>query len=110
VDFYFLFLFAGVKMSQPVPVVINAKPSADGMYKGGVVWAVLTSFFLMWVFFYVVFQVFAPCSVQYGDAYCNPGNCERKPADPAKSFVAALVVSVIILLIIVLIVACCRAC
>lgn len=94
-------------MSTPQPVVINgSQPAADAHKdKKGMLWAVLTSFFLMWVFFYVCFQVFAPTSVQQGDAYAVPGACERRPADPAKCFVASLVVTIIVMLLLWLVVA-----
>lgn len=92
--------------SSPQPVLINSSQPADSHKdKKGMLWAVLTSFFLMWVFFYVCFQVFAPTSVQQGDAYATPGTCERRPADPAKCFVASLVVTIIVMLLLWLVVA-----
>lgn len=88
------------------PVIIGSSQPADAHKdKKGMLWAVLTSFFLMWVFFYVAFQVFAPASVQQGDAYTVPGACERRPADPAKCFVASLVVTIIVMLLLWLVVA-----
>ena len=83
------------------PVVISSKPS-DESHKRGMLWAVLTSFFLMWVFFYVAFQVFAPQSVQEGEAR---EGCQRRPADPSKCFVASLVVTIFVMLILWLLVA-----
>lgn len=94
-------------MSSPQPVIIGSpqQPADAHKDKKGMLWAVLTSFFLMWVFFYVAFQVFAPQSVQQGDAYAVPGTCERRPADPAKCFVASLVVTIIVMLLLWLVVA-----
>lgn len=102
-------------MSQPVVLTSNpptaavpaATPTpAPTSQKKGMLWAVLTSIFLMWVFFYVCFQVFNPVLVQQGDAYRGPdAACERRPPDNGKCFVASLIVTVILMLIIWLIIA-----
>lgn len=93
-------------MSQPV--VINSVPvNGEAPYKKGMLWGVLTSFFLMWVFFYVVFQVFAPSIVRKGDgAFRGVDDAECcRPVDNGKAFVAALVVTIILTLVLWLIVA-----
>lgn len=88
------------------PAQMSNVPAPDDAQKRGKLWAVLTSIFLMWVFFYVVFQVFNPLIVQKGDAYRGPDAvCERRDPDNGKCFVASLVVTVILMLIIWLIIA-----
>lgn len=91
-------------MSAPANLVpTNASETSEKKY---MLWAVLTSIFLMWVFFYVCFQVFAPALVQEGDPYRGPDeSCTVRRADNGKCFVAALVVTVIVMLILWLIIA-----
>ena len=74
--------------------------------KGMMFWVILTSFFLMWSFFYIVFQSFAPSCVWQGDSAYKTGDvCERRPPENSKCFVAALVLTVIVMLLLWLIVA-----
>jgi len=95
------------------PVVINTSSSSspsttnESPYKKGMLWAVLTSFFLMWVFFYVVLQVFAPSVVRKGDGAfrgVDDADCCR-PVDNGKCFVGALVITIVLMLVLWLIVA-----
>lgn len=86
------------------PVVISNKPSDDS-HKKGMAWAVLTSLFVMFLFFFVCYLTFAPVAVQQGDAYAAPGSCERRPADPAKCFVASLITTVVVMLLLWVVVA-----
>lgn len=86
------------------PVTLNSSPSPDNQKKN-MLWAVMTSFFLMWSFFYICFVVFAPSSVQQGDVQVGNGVCDRRPADPAKAFIASLVVTIIVMLLLWLVVA-----
>ena len=91
-------------MSSPAPLA--PAPAPEDSKKKGMLWAVLTSIFLMWVFFYVCFQVFNPVIVQQGDGYRGPADaCERRPPDNGKCFVASLVVTVVLMLVIWLIIA-----
>lgn len=91
------------QMSQMAPQV--EKPQTEEMRKGMLFWVILTSMFLMWTFFYVCFQVFAPSLVWVGDAVYRGGECDKRPPDNAKCFVAALVLTVIVMLLLWLIVA-----
>lgn len=84
------------------PSQVNAVKSEE---KKGKLWAVLTSIFLMWVFFYVVFQVFNPYIVQTGSAPRNAENaCEKRAPDNGKCFVASFVVTLLLSLVMWLIV------
>lgn len=86
------------------PVVLDSSKSPESQKKG-MLWAVLTSFFLMWSFFYICFIVFNPTSVQQGDAVVGANVCDKRPADPAKAFVASLVVTIIVMLLLWLVAA-----
>lgn len=66
---------------------------------------VLTSLFLMWSFFYIVFQALNPWITQQGDCNYRADACEKRPPDNAKCFAAALIVTVIVFLFLWLIVA-----
>eukprot|EP01038_Epipyxis_sp_PR26KG_P008038 gene8038-10893_t len=71
----------------------NLLPSYDSSApkKGSMLWAILTSLFLMWVFFYVGFQLFAPAIVQLGDSYRGiDDTCVKRAPDNGKCFVASI--------------------
>lgn len=89
------------QQTQPVE-----KPQMEEQKKGMYFWVILTSLFLMWSFFYICFQVFAPSLVWQGDAAYRGGDaCEKRPPDNAKCFVASLVLTIIVMLLLWLIVA-----
>ena len=110
-------------MSLPQPVVINSSPPVvqqsvavpessskyPPMAGGLIAWMVLTSIFLMWVFFTIAFIVFNPVSVQQSDGgYVPPGSCADKPPDFGKCFLAGLFLTVIIALLLAVVVAIAR--
>lgn len=99
-------IFFAIKMSSPSEI----KKATDTVVKGeeqkGKLWAILTSIFLMWVFFYVVFQVFNPYIVQKGSGLRGPElACEKRDPDNGKCFVASFVVTLLLSLVMWLIVA-----
>lgn len=61
-----------------------------------VFYMVLTSLFLMWVFFYVLYQALNPWIVQQGDCGYNPNDCCKRPPDNAKCLAASLITTVFV--------------
>ena len=85
-------------IQQPIPY-----DDKDIMKKLGF-YMVLTSFFLMWAFFYILFQAFNPWITQQGDN-CYRDPCDKRPPDNGKCLVGGLIVSVIVFLFLWLILA-----
>lgn len=96
-------------MSTPVTAALN--PPAAGMSdKKAGVWAALTSFFLMWVFLYVVLVVFRPSWVvvpyREGEVVVvDPAMKTGPQVDQGRAFVVALIITLVVMLIVWLVLA-----
>jgi magnesium-transporting ATPase (P-type) len=86
-------------MSAPAALTNTSAP--DDFKKKIMMWAIITSIFLMWVFFYVAYQVFAPEIVQEGERHHGAdGSCARRPVDNGKCFMYSFVTMLVFMVFI----------
>ena len=85
---------------------LPAPPSSNGSW--GKVGMGVGSFFLLWVFLWVLFYSFRPSVVCFADDYWPrpvDGCLDYRPADGARCLVASLVLTIVIFIVVWLIAA-----
>lgn len=83
---------------QQQQVQVQEKPQSDERERGLLGWMILTSLFVMWTFFTLVFLALAPAIVCQGESCYGEKNdgCEKRPPDYGKCVIAGLVTTFVV--------------
>ena len=88
-------------MSSATLQTLNTVP-ASGMSSGMKAGMGCGIFFVLWLWIWVLFIAFRPSCVRYCEDECPWGRgegCDNRPADPARSLVGSLIITIVIFII-----------